>query len=249
MSYLEFHLLFTLPPIVLMALSLPQSLAEVGGRRAQWALPLISFIAFLYTIPWDNYLVAKEVWWYGPERVLATIGVVPIEEYLFFILQPLLTGLFLFQYLGRWRGPVKSATARSAWGGFLLFLTLTLLGIGFLASHWDPGLYMGLILTWSCPLVAGMWLYGGDVLWSHRSSLFFGVGIPSLYLWIADALAIASGIWTISSEFTLGMAPFGLPIEEATFFLMTNLLVVKGILLLLYGDHDGLTPAPSTTKT
>lgn len=246
MSYLEFHLFFTLPPIVLMALTLPRSLSTIGGQRAQWTLPLISFIALVYTIPWDNYLVAKEVWWYGPDRVLATIGFVPIEEYLFFILQPLLTGLFLFQYLGRWRSPVTSAAVGSAWGGFLLFLTLSLLGISFLVSSWEPGFYMGLVLSWSCPLVAGMWLYGGEVLWAHRSTLLFVVGIPTLYFWIADATAIASGVWTLSSDFTLGVSPFGLPIEEATFFLMTNLLIVKGILLLLYGAHDRLSPAPDS---
>jgi hypothetical protein len=61
-----------------------------------------------------------------------------------------------------------------------------------------------------------------------------------VYLWVADAAAIHLGIWTISSEFTLGLEPFGLPVEEATFFLMTNLLVVKGILLLLFGDHQAI---------
>lgn len=241
MSYLEFHFVFILPPILLMGITLPRSLDEMGGWRARWAIPLIALIAFSYTTPWDNYLVANEVWWYGPDRVWATIGFVPVEEYLFFILQPVLTGLFFFQYVARWGTAPNETGPASAWGGFVLFLGLSLLGTGFLTSTWEPGLYMGLVLTWAAPLLAGMWLYDGQTLWAHRTTLLYTVGIPTLYLWIGDATAIRSGIWTISSEYTLGLAPFGLPIEEASFFLMTNLLVVKGILLLLYGSHETIT--------
>lgn len=243
MSYLEFHLIFLFPPILLMLFTLPQSLDEMGGWRARWAIPLIAVIAFSYTTPWDNYLVAREVWWYGPNRVWATIGFVPVEEYLFFILQPILTGLFFFQYLGRWNTEPKRTGSKSAWAGFLFFLILTLLGAGLLVNGQPQGLYMGLVLAWAAPLLAGMWLYDGETLWAHRSTLLYTVGFPTLYLWIGDTIAIRSGVWTISSKYTLGLVPLGLPVEEATFFLMTNLLVVKGILLLLYGSHETLTSA------
>jgi lycopene cyclase domain-containing protein len=243
MSYLEFHLFLILPPILLMAFTLPQSLDQIGGWRARWGIPLIAAIAFTYTTPWDNYLVANEVWWYGPNRVLATIGHVPVEEYLFFILQPILTGLFLFQVLSRWSERPKATTSASVWGGFALFIGLAGLGTGLLASGWDPGLYMGLVLAWAAPLIAGMWLYDGQTLWARRRTLLVAVGAPTLYLWIGDATAIASGIWTISPTYTIGLSPFGLPIEEATFFLLTNLLVVKGLLLLLYGSHQAIGDA------
>ena len=239
MSYLVFHLVLVLPPIVLMAVTLPASLNELGGWRARAALPLIATIALTYTTAWDNYLVAREVWWYGPDRVLATIGFVPVEEYLFFILQPILTGLFLFQYLARRTDPLPVAGAGSAWGGFFTFAAIT--GGGILLLNGGPeGLYMGLVLTWACPLLAGMWLYDGETLWAHRRTLLYAVGVPTVYLWGADAIAITAGIWTISNTYTLGLAVGNLPVEEATFFLVTNLLVVKGILLLLYGSHEAL---------
>jgi lycopene cyclase domain len=69
--------------------------------RVDLAIPIVCLIAFTYTTPWDNYLVAQEVWWYGANRVVGTIGYVPVEEYMFFVLQPILTGLFLYQYLYR----------------------------------------------------------------------------------------------------------------------------------------------------
>lgn len=242
MSYFAFHLIFLIPPILLMVATMPRPVASVGGARALLALPSLCIIAFTYTTPWDNYLVAREVWWYGPDRVWATIGYVPVEEYLFFILQPILTGLFLYQYLGRVSlGSVSGrASSRAAWGGAFVFGALTALGFGLLALETNAGVYMGLILSWASPVLAGMWLYDGILLWRLRRVLLVTIGLPTFYLWMADAIAIANGIWTISSEYTLGLAPFGLPIEEATFFLMTNLLVVKGVLLFLYGDHGAL---------
>jgi len=245
MSYLLFHALLIIPPILLLWTTLPTSLTDLGGRRAQIAIPLIAFVALSYTTAWDNYLVTREVWWYGTGRVVGTIGAVPVEEYLFFILQPILTGLFLFQYLSRVKEPAGSGRPLHAWTGFAVFIGLTGVGGGLLYTGVDGGLYMGLILSWASPLLAGMWLYDGETLWAYRRSLLYAVGIPTIYLWIADATAIASGIWTISTTYTLGVKLINLPLEEATFFLVTNLLVVQGILLLLYGSHEALRPSES----
>jgi lycopene cyclase domain-containing protein len=251
MSYLEFHFFLILPPILILWSFLPTSLASFGGYRARVSLPLIALIAFVYTTPWDNYLVASEVWWYSPNRVIATIGAVPVEEYLFFLLQPFLTGLFCYQYLMR-ASPALSSKQRghgaAAWGGFVVFGMLSGLGAAALWASITSATYLALILVWACPLLAGMWLYDGETLWAHRTALFFAVGLPTLYLWVADTIAISLDIWIISERYTLGIAPFGLPIEEATFFLVTNLLVVKGILLLLYGSHGSAAPPASSTR-
>lgn len=245
MTYLTFHLLFTIPPILALALTQPRPLAGVGGRRAQFAIPLICVIAFVYTTPWDNYLVYRGVWWYGADRVLATVGYVPIEEYLFFILQTVLTGLFLYHVLARTgqstssKNPPAPAPARRAVRvrGALLYFTAALAGVALVASGWDAGLYMGLILAWACPVLAGLWFYGGDIIWSARGAFLLSVAVPTGYLWIADRTAIALRIWDISDRYSLGFDPAGLPVEEATFFLVTNLLVVQGVLLFLWGDR------------
>jgi lycopene cyclase domain-containing protein len=63
------------------------------------------------------------------------------------------------------------------------------------------------------------------------------VAVPTLYLWFADRVAIGLGVWTISETFTLGIDLFGLPMEEATFFLVTNLLVVQGLVLFEWVLH------------
>lgn len=244
MSYLAFHFVFLIPAILLLGLTQPKPLAGIGGRRARYAIPIICLIAFTYTTPWDNYLVAREVWWYGPNRVLATIGYVPIEEYMFFILQPIFTGLFLYQYLARRGAQMAPTSAFAGRMGAAVFVGLSAIGAALIAVDWDAALYMGLILAWACPVLAGMWLYAGERLWELRRAVLVGVLIPTVYLWVADATAIHLGIWEISRTYSFDIRPFGLPVEEATFFLVTNLLVVKGTLLFLFERHGFITDEP-----
>lgn len=99
MSYPLFLLLFLVIPIALLALMLR------GRIRAKWwlvTLGLTLLLALLYTTPWDNYLVAAGVWSYDPARVWSiTLGHVPLEEYLFFVLQPVLGALITLALLRR----------------------------------------------------------------------------------------------------------------------------------------------------
>lgn len=241
MSYLTFHFIFLIPVIAGMLLVYRYPQEKNGDNRVHFAIPLVCAIAVSYTTPWDNYLVAREIWWYGSDRVIGTIGHVPVEEYLFFILQPLFTGLFLYQYLGRAKVVPSSSSSKAAWIGTAIFGGLAALGGTLLAIDHTSATYLSLILVWAPPILAGMWLYDGETLWEYRKPLFVTTVLPTLYLWVADAIAIHVGIWTISPEHTLGVSLFGLPMEEASFFLLTNLLVVKGILLLLYGSHKTIS--------
>jgi lycopene cyclase domain-containing protein len=242
MSYLTFHLVFLVPPIGLMLFAHRRPQRLDADLRVDLAIPLVCFLALTYTTPWDNYLVAREIWWYGPGRVVGTIGYVPIEEYLFFVLQPLLTGLFLYQYMDRSAHAPRSTSSIASWVGAGIFVGLTGLGAFFLVDGRPSTLYLALILTWAPPILAGMWLYDGETLWALRSPVLVATALPTLYLWGADAIAIRTEIWTISPNYTIGVSAFGLPIEEASFFLFTNLLVVQGVLLLLYGSHEAVTP-------
>ena len=46
-------------------------------------------------------------------------------------------------------------------------------------------------------------------------------------------MALALEIWWINPALTTGLKPFGLPVEEAVFFLVTNLMVISGLTLAL----------------
>jgi lycopene beta-cyclase len=274
MTYLQFHLVFIVPPLVVLLTRLPR-VAAAYGPRAWWTLPAIALIALIYTTPWDNYLVYRGIWWYGPDRVLTTIGYVPVEEYLFFILQPLLTGAFTYWLLLRigpepaangarvslngtgraYGGPADAATGTVLRSVFLLVPTGTrAVGVmlyllatagGVLALTYTRGLYLGLILVWAAPVLGAQWfLVAPGVLRTPR--LFAtAVAVPTLYLWVADRIAIGAGIWSISPEYTTGLHLLGLPIEEALFFLATNLLVVQGVLLFL---NPQIEPGPHQAR-
>ncbi|WP_279165160.1 lycopene cyclase domain-containing protein [Thermus scotoductus] len=222
MTYLAFHLVFLLPPLFLLLLW-----ARPRPPRL-WAYLLMPLIALLYTTPWDNYLVWKGVWGYPEGRVLLRIGYVPLEEYLFFLLQPLLTGAFLLRLAGKPPAP-GPGLARVVGGG--AWLLLAALGVMLLALG-GPYLYLGLILAYFAPVFVLQWAFGGDLLWAWRGPFFLGVSLPTLYLWAADFWAITrEGIWWIAPEYTLGHGVLGLPLEEMVFFLFTNLAVVQGLLL------------------
>lgn len=231
MSYFAFHLLFILPPILLLCVQL-RSLPNIKGLRAWLAIPLISLIALVYTTPWDNYLVWRGIWSYGVDRVVGTIGYVPIEEYLFFVLQCILTGLWLYWLLAH----TTESTQQESPRGFkivMLILGIFLSVVGFYMLQWRSTLYLGLVLAWASPVLLLQWVIGSATLWTMKRIWLFGTLIPTLYLWIADRIAIGNGIWQISDTYTTGLQLFGLPIEEATFFLVTNLLVSQGVLLFL----------------
>jgi lycopene cyclase domain-containing protein len=232
MTYLAFHFVFILPPIAVFAF-LVARLRRTRDLRpdALRYIGVIMAVAFVYTIPWDNYLVYRDIWSYGPDRVLAVIGYVPVEEYAFFLLQPVLTGLFYLLVRARLGHVAAPAAGRARWIGVALFLVLTAVGVALLIGG-GHGLYMGLILAWASPVLAGMWWLAGDALWANRRAMAWTVAPITLWLWVADRIAIGLGIWTITDATRSGIDLVGLPVEEATFFLVTNLLVAKGLLLL-----------------
>jgi lycopene cyclase domain-containing protein len=106
MTYLSFLLLFVVLPIAGLCFRLRRRLSAPG-----WG-PLALLLAVVYaaTSPWDNAAVAKGFWSFDPERILGLkLGWLPLEEYLFFGLQTLLTGLWFRDRL--WRAwPRQRAT-------------------------------------------------------------------------------------------------------------------------------------------
>lgn len=233
MSYLTFLLAFLIPPTIVLALIQPKPMAAVGARETWKWLFVLCGIAFAYTTPWDNYLVYREVWDYGSDRVLGTIGYVPLEEYIFFLLQPLMTGLWVSLLLGSraFEQPGEEAPRglRASYVGFWLVLA----GLGVMLLTGTRSFYLGLILTWASPVLAGMAWLSTPLFWKHRRIWALGIAVPTLYLWVADRTAIGLGIWDISDTYSLGFDPLGLPIEEVVFFLVTNVLVVQGLLMFL----------------
>ncbi|MEM7033367.1 MAG: lycopene cyclase domain-containing protein [Chloroflexota bacterium] len=244
MTYFGFLLRFLIIPILILLVLLFYS--EKRGQKpfaslrswSGWAaIALHILIAVIYTTPWDNYLVATRVWWYDPNLVTGiTFGWVPIEEYTFFVLQPIMTGLWLLlltRYLD-FSNTSIGYHARSQFWVLVSLAVLWLLSIIVLVGGWKPGTYLALELGWAVPPVALQVYFGWDILIRYRRLVLATLIPTTLYLSMADALAIDLGTWTIDPAQSLHFLIGGiLPIEEFIFFMLTNVLVTFGITLIL----------------
>jgi lycopene beta-cyclase len=227
-TYLQFHLVFLLPPLALLAV--PAARIVRQHPRLGIGVGVLVVAAYVWTTPWDNYLVATEVWDYGQGRVLATIGYVPVEEYAFFGLQTLLAGAVTMIALRRRDLLDRSEPTERASGRTVAWWAAA--GVGAAALTFvDPTRYLGLILLWIVPPLALQWWYGGRWLAERLRRVWPWLAALTVYLWIADGYAIANGIWSISERYTTGIRFGPLPLEEATFFLVTNLVVAQGLIL------------------
>ena len=254
MTYASFLLRFLFIPIVLLLLvslwdrrrgrALPEPLR---GYPARVAITAHVIVALLYTTPWDNYLVATQVWWYNPALVIGwTIGWVPIEEYTFFVVQSILTGLALLALARRFPVEPRPAGAfRSArWIMTGVLGSLWLGAVIVLWSGWQPGRYLAIQGAWALLPLTTQAAFGGDILWRHRRPVLVTLATMTLYLSLTDSLAIAAGTWTVSPSQSLAILLGGvLPLEELTFFLVTNMLLILGMTLLLARESQERFPA------
>lgn len=93
--------------------------------------------------------------------------------------------------------------------------------------------YLVLELGWALPVILLQIALGWRELWAHRTAWFGATAASTVYLCLADRLAIGDGIWHIAPDRSTGILIGGLPLEEAVFFLLTNLLVVQAMLLFM----------------
>jgi lycopene beta-cyclase len=244
-TYLQFHFIFILPLIALLGvwsyLDVRRSKQLAGSissnnKAAVLSVGIHILLAVAYTTPWDNYLVYRNVWNYPENSVLFTIGYVPFEEYLFFVFQTIIAALTLFT-VTRYYHPPDATLKRNPnfirWTGVMIALGIMIFGA--ICLLFPKGTYVGLILVWAMPVLMLQLGFGADILVQRWRVVLAAIVLPTLYLWLADRYAIVDGgIWWINPELTTGIAPFGLPIEEALFFLMPNLFVTFGITLGLH---------------
>jgi lycopene cyclase domain-containing protein len=231
-TYFEFHLTFLVPALLVLS-----AVAVTGSRTSssdvrRSGVAIVTAVALAYTVPWDNYLIQRGVWWYGEGAVVGTLWHAPVEEYLFMLVQPLVAALWLDRVT---RADDSDGADRSSLSpraralGAAAGVAVGAVGVALLTGR--QTLYLGAILGWAGPVLALQWGFGWTQLWVRRRTLVVAVAVPTAYLWAIDWLALRNGIWTLAPAYTTGWTLFGLPVEEATFFLVTNLFVVQGLLL------------------
>jgi lycopene cyclase domain-containing protein len=231
-TYLGLHLLFVVPPILLLAVATALRPNAIRGRLPALGLGVILTLALVYTTPWDNLLIETGVWHYGDGVTTVHLWAAPVGEYLFFLLQPLLAALWLYNLDIPTHGDLRIGLWARVAGG-AAGVAVSAIGVWLLVAG-PSTLYLGAILAWAGPILALQWAFGWPHLVRARRAVAAGIGVPTLYLWALDRYAIDSGLWIISDTYTVGIAPLGLPLEEALFFLVTNVFVVQGLVLYLW---------------
>ena len=251
MTYFDFLLRFLLIPILIfLAITYwnnrsNKRINDFQNGRAVWlGIGIHVLLAVVYTTPWDNYLVATGVWYYNPRLVTGLLlGYVPVEEYTFFVLETILSGLWwwflvrsfsltpTFFITGKQGiAPNKSLVYLSTCGLALFWLLFT-----YLFFHGEARwTYLSIILFWALPPISIQLLFGADILWHYRKLVFWSIAIPGVYLSLMDIVALKETTWSISASQTTGILFFGiLPLEEVVFFFITNMLITFGMTLLM----------------
>ncbi|KAK4983075.1 hypothetical protein LTR50_007427 [Elasticomyces elasticus] len=257
-DYALVHLKYTVPP----ALLLTFLYRPLCCRLDVYKVLFLVTVAVLSTTPWDSYLIRSNIWTY-PESVIVgpTLFRIPLEEVFFFIIQTyntcllyliLATPTFHPIYLRR-----EDATQGKGWkyvklAGQLGIALAIKRGFTMLTSR-GGGTYMGLILVWAGPFLLLLWSLAYQfIVGLPLTNTLLPIAVPTLYLWLVDTLALRRGTWVIQSGTKLGIHLWPhLEIEEAVFFLLTNTLIVFGLVafdnaLAVLNTHRQLFPVVPT---
>lgn len=237
MTYFRFHLVFSFP-IVLLLMMVPSGRAWTGEETV-WTLVVLGLV-FLFTIPWDNYAAWKGIWGFPPDKYSFKIGYLPIEEYLFFLLQSLVVILFLNHLI-----PWQSASSLPGAGDWLRTVPGQALPAFALALWIATGLllrkkvtprfhYTWHLFYWFGPVLLIQWLIGWPVLAPRLPLLLLSAAAVGTWFSAADWVAVRCGLWYFDPRQITGHKfPGGLPWEEVAFFYVTSLLVAQSYLLFL----------------
>ena len=95
-------------------------------------------------------------------------------------------------------------------------------------QHW---LYLIFLLSCALPIIGMQWIVGWRHLWRERNTWPWVILGLSIYLTLADAIAIAQHIWFFNPALITGWHIGNVPIEEALFCLLTVTMIVQGFVL------------------
>ncbi|KAJ1513896.1 hypothetical protein HMI56_001542 [Coelomomyces lativittatus] len=228
-TYLDIHLYFTLPTLLVILFLVRPILHSLAIVK----LCILSILAFLYTTPWDNFILAFDAWSYCPKCVLFTVGYVPFEEYMFFIIQTWLSGLiatFIFHFspspthlLFKTQLLKNTKTIRVL--GALFLLTVGVLHM-YICTPGSPYFYFACIVWWSMPVIALQWYVAGHFILAQARNVAIAVLVPTFYLSLVDTFALQRNVWTITPKSILEIYLLkDFPLEEFFFFFITNVML------------------------
>jgi len=232
LTYWRVHILYTIPATAILSCLLNPLLS----KRNIFTIAFHVAIATIYTFPWDSYIIHNHAWTYPEWAVMYTLKKVPVEEVFFFMIQSAFAAQ-LFILLGLFDTPSQhlrydtSTFARKTlrWSPLALLAAAGVTGWRFAIPE-THGFYLGCIAWWITPIIAFLWFIAGDHFLSRWKTSLATMLLPTLYLCAVDTIALRAGTWHITERTSTGIFVIpDLPLEEATFFMATNFLLVCGM--------------------
>lgn len=95
MSYIQFHLLFNVPLLLLLWW---WNRERITKGHWKW-IGLVALIVVSFTYPWDNWAVGQGIWDFPDDRVLFRVGHIPIEEIAFFLFETLAVSMLTLRWI------------------------------------------------------------------------------------------------------------------------------------------------------
>jgi lycopene cyclase domain-containing protein len=235
-TYSRFHWIFNIPLLVVLILI---------GWRAPWyhqvneTMVYVVLAALVFTTPWDNLAARWGIWGFPREKYSFLVGYLPVEEYLFFILQTLnvMFGIrALFRLYPAWHRMAITTPGMLTWICLVVSVPTWII-IGLQLRAWGrkvgPRVTYALHLVWFLPVIYVQWLIGPKIFIAHLGLLALVTCAFGLYYTVADLIAVRAGLWFFDEKQITGHKFAGLPWEEIAFFFLTSLLVAQSFLLLL----------------
>lgn len=237
MTYFGFHLRFNLPVLLLAGIWAGGDLVSAGSLPM---VLLVLFIVMVFTAPWDNWAAYCGIWGFPRGQYWKRIGWLPVEEYLFFIVQSvqaMLLTLVALRLLGPYSSPEHPwslSTQGAVCGGILGVMAVVGMRWGRRFGRRSRGHYAWHLFYWFIPVVILQWVIGWPVLVERWPVLVAVTLVLGTYLSLADLVAIRHGVWHFDEQQTTGhkIGP-QMPWEEAAFFYLTSALVSQSYLILL----------------
>jgi len=197
LTYLQFHLVFSLPVIAALWYVARPRYGAVRQRRATIAIAILVAIAYTYTTPWISYMIRRGAWSYADGAVLVRALSIPLARV------PL---LHRPDRRYRVRAPPDRVRPDVSGGDFdrgpriagVVAGVAMILGGLWLVTIGPSYLYLGGLIAWVGPVVAIQWAVGGGYLIRTPRTWIAATLIPAAYFWIADRIAIEMRTWQLS---------------------------------------------------
>jgi 15-cis-phytoene synthase/lycopene beta-cyclase len=237
-TYLGFHFHYTIPPALLLLFITRPWLQRIDILSLKFLLT----VCYLYTTPWDSFIIHQGAWTYPEGVVISTFLRIPVEELLFFGIQTLILVLICTITLGYWGNPFTPlyyaalSAKKSYFSHYAPIFVSTVCGIAAFLNcvyRFNESLfYLSCIVWWFAIPFNILWYLAGTYFIHHNPMRILAtIIVPGLYLSYVDSIAINLKLWHIEHQYSTRIVVFNnLPIEEFIFFIATTILVVLGYL-------------------